>query len=501
VTASNQSRVYGPTSYALGSQTTGFAASGLVNTDSVSSVTLTGTAAATGATTGVGTLNGAITASGASGTGLSNYAITYAAGNATITQAVLTVTADAQSRAYGAANPALTYTASGLVNSDTLSGSLTTPAGTSSNVGSYGITQGSLAASANYTLTYNSANLTVTQAALTVTANAQSRVYGAANPALTYTSLGLVNGDMLTGSLTTTATAASAVGLYDITQGTLTASSNYTLTYNSANLTVTAAPLTITANAQSRAYGAVNPAFTYMQTGLVNGDTLSGALTTMATATSPVANSPYAITQGTLTSANNPNYAITYIGANLTVTQAALTVTADAQSRAYGAANPALTYTQSGLLAGDSLTGSLATSATTQSPAGTYPITIGSLNNSNYTITYNAANLAIIAATQTVADSPAMAAAVATVVTVSTNIAVSRYAVTQGDQLGSSSYSSGIVNTALTIQPVGQITLINNGINILGDLTPTTSGGTINSRIKKSLATTNDGASTTAGTQ
>ena len=118
---------------------------------------------------------------------------------------------------YGAAVPALTYNETGLVNGDTLSGLLATTATTTSNVGAYAITQGTLAASTNYALSYVGANLTVTAAPLTVTANAQSRIYGAANPTLTYTDTGLVNGDTLSGLLATTATTTSNVGSYGIT--------------------------------------------------------------------------------------------------------------------------------------------------------------------------------------------------------------------------------------------------------------------------------------------
>jgi hypothetical protein len=132
-----------------------------------------------------------------------------------------------------------------LVNGDTLTGLLATAATIASNVGAYSITQGTLAASSNYTLTYIGANLTVTAAPLTVTADAQSRAYGAANPPLSYVSAGLVNGDALSGFLATTATTASNVGAYAITQGTLAASSNYTLTYVGANLTVTASPIPV----------------------------------------------------------------------------------------------------------------------------------------------------------------------------------------------------------------------------------------------------------------
>jgi hypothetical protein len=216
------------------------------------------------------------------------------------------------------------------LNGDTLSGGLTTSATTTSNVGAYGIAQGTLANS-NYTISYTAANLTVTAAPLTVTADAQSRLYGAAKPALSYVSSGLVNGDTLSGGLTTTATTTSNVGAYGIAQGTL-ANSNYTISYAAANLTVTAAPLTVTANAQSRPYGAVNPTLSYTSSGLLNGDTLSGLLATSATVSSNVG--AYAITQGTLTA--SANYALSYLGANLTVTAAPLTVTApDAQAAAF----------------------------------------------------------------------------------------------------------------------------------------------------------------------
>ena len=81
-----------------------------------------------------------------------------------MTQRAITVTADAKSRAYGDANPSLTYQVggAGLVNGDTLSGTLATSATITSNVGVYGIGQGTLAATSNYAFTFVGANLTVT---------------------------------------------------------------------------------------------------------------------------------------------------------------------------------------------------------------------------------------------------------------------------------------------------------------------------------------------------
>jgi filamentous hemagglutinin family protein len=177
------------------------------------------------------------------GSGYSGIAMVNA-GMLTVGQRALTVTADAKSRIYGEANPPLTYAIGGIVNGDALTGQLATSATVTSNVGAYGITQGSLGqgslGNANYAITYTSADLTVTQRALTVTADAKSRIYGDANPALTYTigGLGLVNGDALTGQLATSATVTSAAGSYSITQGDFAASSNYRLSYVGALLTV-----------------------------------------------------------------------------------------------------------------------------------------------------------------------------------------------------------------------------------------------------------------------
>ncbi len=126
---------------------------------------------------------------------------------------------------------------------------------------------------------------TVSPAVLNITPTSnQSMVYGAAVPALTYIVTGLVNGDTLSGGLATTATSSSSVGVNQITQGTLAATGNYTITFNAGTLTVNPATLTITANNDSKTYGTLKSfsdmAFT--ETGLVtaNGDTITGVTET-----------------------------------------------------------------------------------------------------------------------------------------------------------------------------------------------------------------------------
>lgn len=244
-----------------------------------------------------------------------DYYVDYGTGARTVTQRALTVTADAQSRIYGDANPALTYTANGLVNNDTLSGSLTTTAGQFSNVGVYRITQGSLA-NTNYAINYGDAGLRVNQRALTVTADALSKTYGNANPALTYAATGLVNNDTLSGALATSAGRYSNVGAHGIAHGTL-ANSNYAVSYTGADLTIGQRSITVAADSLTRSYGADNPDLTWTVggMGLVNGDALSGSLHTIASRAS--APGQYAITQGTLMAA--ANYGVTFDPGTLTV--------------------------------------------------------------------------------------------------------------------------------------------------------------------------------------
>ncbi|HKU99926.1 MAG TPA: MBG domain-containing protein, partial [Vineibacter sp.] len=389
VTGDTLSRAYGDANPAL---TYAVTSGSLVNGDSLTGALAT---AAT-STSNVGDYvitQGTLAAS-------ANYALTYSKATLSVTQRPITVTADALSRIYGDANPALTYriTAGSLVNGDGLSGAVTTDANATSSVGAYAISQGTLAASSNYALTYVAADLTVMSRAITITADAQSRVYGDANPALTYriTSGALVNGDTLEGQLVTGAGALSNVGRYGIERGSLSPNPNYALTYVGADLTVTPRPITVTADARSRVYGDGNPALTWAITSgnQMNEDHLTGGLATAATGTSGVG--VYAIMQGTL--AASPNYAVSYVGADLTITPRPIAVRADAQSRIYGNANPALTYavtSEGGLVNGDTLSGALATTATATSDVGTYAISQGTLGSPNYALTFTGADLAI----------------------------------------------------------------------------------------------------------
>src|SRR5205085_2747980 len=124
-----------------------------------------------------------------------------------------------------------------LAFSDAFTGALTRTAGEA--VGDYAITQGTVALNSNYTLTYVGANLSITKRAVEITADAKTKTYGDADPALTYqiTTGSLAFSDAFKGALTRAA--GEAVGDYAITQGTVALNSNYTLTYVGANLSIT----------------------------------------------------------------------------------------------------------------------------------------------------------------------------------------------------------------------------------------------------------------------
>jgi hypothetical protein len=180
ITANSTSKTYGQTLAFAGAE---FTASGLVNGDTVSSVTLTSAGAAANASV-VGSPY-AIVANAAVGSGLDNYTISYVNGSLSVSPAALTVTADNQSTTYGGSLPTLTYHYTGLVNPDTsasLTGGLATTATPSSGVGSYPITQGSLAATGNYTIgAFQGGTLTVDRATPTVTwADPAAITYGTA---------------------------------------------------------------------------------------------------------------------------------------------------------------------------------------------------------------------------------------------------------------------------------------------------------------------------------
>lgn len=218
----------------------------------------------------------------------------------------------------------------------------------------------------NYdTSTSSSTALTIAKKQLTCTAANATKVYGDANPAFSCTWTGLVLSETLSyavhGSptISSTATTTSAVGTYPITPviGTCTAD-NYLLTgcFVAGTLTVSLAPLVVTANPASMVYGDAIPTFggTIATLKGTDASTITFQGTCSASSTSPP--NTYTISANVVDSGSVlSNYSVTKIDSTLTVAKAPLTVTADWKTMAKDASLPALTGTIDGLKNSDSI--------------------------------------------------------------------------------------------------------------------------------------------------
>ncbi len=225
----------------------------------------------------------------------------------------------------------------------------------------------SFAGDASYSGQPASAALTVTKAQLSVKADDKTKPYdGGTFSGFTSTISGFVGGETesglrasgaLTGAAAYAGAATTAVNAsvtpYAITPtvGTL-AATNYDFAFVNGDLTIGTRAITVTADPKTKTYGDADPALTYQVTSgsLVAGDSISGALTRAA------GNSvgTYAIQQGTLTAGDN--YAVTFVGANLTIGQKAASVTPNAAGKTYGDVDPTLTGTLAGFLEADNVT-------------------------------------------------------------------------------------------------------------------------------------------------
>jgi len=407
VTANNKTKVYGTTNPPLTATIAGFVDGQTLATSGVTGqplLTLVGDGVHAGNYV-ISVALGSLTAP--------NYdfpAAMFVNGTLEVTPAGLTIRADNKTKLYGAVLPALTASFSGFVNGDTPASltsqpTIATTATVASHVGNYPIST-SGAASTDYTIEYLPGTLSVTPAPLTIRAEDKFKVYGAAIAALTAAYEGLVNGDnpadlSTPPSLSTTATAASNVGVYPISIGGAL-DNDYEIDFIYGLFEVTPAPLAIKAQDKSKLYGAAIGQLTAVYDGLVNGDTPASldtppVLATGATAASSVGEYPI-----TAAGAADMNYTIRHLPGAYHITPAPLTIKADDKTKTAGSANPPLTYTAIGLVNGDtpaSLTTqpTLTTTATLDSPVGNYPIIVAGAASPNYEIDHVPGTLAVTA--------------------------------------------------------------------------------------------------------
>jgi hypothetical protein len=191
--------------------------------------------------------------------------------NFEITKAPLTITAKNASKVYGAAEPTVfEYTVDPKFqfedNAETIGLTITRTLG--NTVGTYLIKPEVDADKAkNYNITLINGTFTISKAALTIEIDNKSKVYGTDDPDFTAAFKGLTNGDepddiALEYSRTTGEDVTEAGKEYVISATAKgTAASNYTISYETGKLTITPAPLTLTAKALTKVYGEEDPEF------------------------------------------------------------------------------------------------------------------------------------------------------------------------------------------------------------------------------------------------
>ena len=143
--------------------------------------------------------------------------------------------------------------------------------------------------------------LTITATDLTITINDASKVYGDADPELTWTVEGLQNGETIPADLITIwRDAGEDVGIYPIhgkigpktsirrmtfkpmKAGSTFDVNNYNITINEGTFEITPAEVTVTADSFTKKQGEADPTFTAKVTGLVNGDDESAITYTLS---------------------------------------------------------------------------------------------------------------------------------------------------------------------------------------------------------------------------
>jgi hypothetical protein len=158
-------------------------------------------------------------------------------------------------------------------------------------------------------------------------------------------------------------------------------------------VTVIPRPITVTAIPKSKTYGDPDPPLTYEITAgsLVAPDTIAGALSRAAGENVGA----HAILQGTLTLGSS--YALTYIGADLTINPRPATVTAGSGTKVYSDPDPLLLTTGAGFLPDDVAGIALLTIRVSGEAVGTYPTAATATGGQvgNYAVTYIAGTFTI----------------------------------------------------------------------------------------------------------
>ncbi|NTS43252.1 MBG-2 domain-containing protein, partial [Flavisolibacter sp. BT320] len=299
--------------------------------------------------------------------------VTTSSGNI-VTPATLTYAANAATKVYGEANPPLSGSITGFVNGQTqataTTGTLAFTSATiaTSIVGNYAINGSGLTANnGNYTFVQagdNATALTITQRSLNFTG---AKVYdGTATFAATQLDLGnIVNSDAVTLTGNATVSSQNAATYTNFVANNLVSSnSNYIVTGGTVSLSISQATPTIILTPGTYTYNGsaqgpndatntgTGTTYTFSYVG-VNGTNYT------ASSTAPTNAGYYTVTATVAASADGNFKSNNSTAVPFTINTRRVVITADAKSKTYGEADPALTYqiTEGSLVSGDAFSG------------------------------------------------------------------------------------------------------------------------------------------------
>ena len=240
--------------------------------------------------------------------------------------------------------------------------------------------------------------VTVVKIPLTAHVANTTKVYGDANPEFNITYSGFRDGDSEVGfsvpaSISTIVDNSSKVGKYDIVASGAV-SDKYEISYIPGTLTITKAPLSISAGSYTKKQGDAMPVFKASYAGFKNGEdesVLTKQPVFSCEANEASAPAEYAVT---ISGAEAENYEISYEQGHLTVVEAdAVVVRAKSYNRQYGDENPVFEFeTEGAALDG---TPEIVCSAVANSPVGSYTIEVKQGSIKNYNVHFESGSLVI----------------------------------------------------------------------------------------------------------
>ena len=240
--------------------------------------------------------------------------------------------------------------------------------------------------------------VTVVKIPLTAHVANTTKVYGDANPEFNIIYSGFRDGDSEVGfsvpaSISTIVDNSSKVGKYDIVASGAV-SDKYEISYIPGTLTITKAPLSISAGNYTKKQGDAMPVFKASYAGFKNGEdesVLTKQPVFSCEANEASAPAEYAVT---ISGADAENYDISYEQGHLTVVEAdAVVVRAKSYSRQYGDENPVFEFETDGAALDG--TPEIVCSAVADSPVGSYNIEVKQGSIKNYNVHFESGSLVI----------------------------------------------------------------------------------------------------------